>query len=419
MKIGDDLDHHTEQGLVDIIRANLTSFTWRPSDMVGIDPNFISHKLNVNPSAKPKLQRRRKKLEVVRVETKKLLSIGHIREIQYPEWLANVVMVKKANGKWRMCVDFTDLNDACPKDSYPLPSIDTLVDYASGRGMLSFLDAYFGYNQIAMHPGDEDKTAFMGEAANYCYKVMPFGLKNAGITYQRLMDRILHLLIGRNVQVYVDDMVVTSTQSSDHHSDLSELFTTINKYGLKLNSDKCVFGVKAGKFLDFLLTERGIEENPDKCAAIIYMRSPSNIKEVQGLTRRIATLSRFLPRGGDRGHPYFCCLCKNAGFQWNDECEEAFQQLKVYLASPPVLRRPVLGEPLILYFIVTDLAVSIVLVQQQEGEQRPVYFISKTLRGAETRYQGIEKAALSIVFTSRRLRHYFQAHPIIIMTNEP
>jgi len=284
VKIGDDLDADTEQKLLDVIRSNSASFAWQPSNMVGIDPDFMSHKQNVNLTAKPKMQRRRKmspeKLKAVRTETAKLLSVGHIREIQYPEWLANVVLVKKSNGKWCMCVDFTDLNNACPKDSYPLPNIDTLVDYASGRGMLSFLDAYSGYNQIAMHPADVDKTAFIGEASNYCYKVMPFGLKNAGATYQRLMDKILSPLIGRNVQVYVDDMVVTSTQPTDHSADLSELFTTINKYGLKLNPDKCVFGVRAGKFLGFLLTKRGIEANPDKCAAIINMRSPRNIKEV-------------------------------------------------------------------------------------------------------------------------------------------
>jgi len=125
-----------------------------------------------------------------------LLKADHIREIQYPEWLANVVLVKKANGKWRMCVDFTDLNKACPKDSYPLPSIDALVDSASGCRLLSFLDVFSGYNQITMHPRDECKMAFMTELSCYCYKVMPFGLKNAGATYQRLMDRVLTPMLG-------------------------------------------------------------------------------------------------------------------------------------------------------------------------------------------------------------------------------
>ena len=139
----------------------------------------------MDPKVRPVRQRRRKfneeKRKVIHDEAQKLLVAGHIREIQYPEWLANVVLVQKASGKWRMCVDFTDLNKACPKDSYPLPSIDALVDSASGGKLLSFLDAFSGYNQIRMHPMDECKTAFMTERSCYCYKVMPFGLKNVGL----------------------------------------------------------------------------------------------------------------------------------------------------------------------------------------------------------------------------------------------
>jgi len=168
-------------------------------------------------------------------ETEKLLRVDHIREIQYPEWLANMVLVKKASGKWRMCVDFTDLNKACPKDSYPLPSIDGLVDNASGCRLLSFLDVFSGYNQIMMHPRDDCKRAFMTKLSRYCYKVLPFGLKNAGAMYQRLMDRVLAPMLGRNVQAYVDDMVVPSQQREQHVADLEELFTIIAKYRLKLN----------------------------------------------------------------------------------------------------------------------------------------------------------------------------------------
>jgi len=164
-------------------------------------------------------------------------------------------LVKKANGKWKMCVDFTDLNKAFPKELYPLPSIDALVQSAPGCKLLSFLDAFSGYNQILMHPRDECNTKFMTKLSSYCYKVMPFGLKNVGATYQRLMDRVLAPMIGRNVQAYLDDMVITSKVKDQHVADLEELFTTIVKYRLKLNLEKCVFGVEAGNFLGFLLTE--------------------------------------------------------------------------------------------------------------------------------------------------------------------
>ena len=347
------------------------------------------------------------------------MSAGHIREIQYLEWLANVVLVKKASGKWRMCVDFTDLNNACPKDSYPLPSIDALVNNTSGCRLLSFLDAFSGYNQIRMHPRDECKTTFMTELSCYCYKVMPFRLYNAGATYQRLMDKVLALMIGRNVQAYVDDMVVTSQQRKQHVADLEELFTTIAKYKLKLNPEKCVFGVEEGKFLGFLLTERGIEANPEKCVVIIAMRSPISVKEVQQLTGCMTALSRFVSAGGDKGHSYFQCQKRNSRFIWTRECEEAFLKLKEYLASPPVLCKPQLGTPLRLYFVVTERAISSVLVQEQDQVQKPIYFVSKVLQGPEVRYQAIEKAALVVVFSARRLRHYFQSFTMIVMTDLP
>ena len=140
------------------------------------------------------------------------------------------MLVQKANEKWRMCVDFTYLNKACPKDSFPLSSIDSLVDNASGCQLLSFLDTFSGYNQIQMHPNDERKTALMAEFASYYYKFMPFGIKNIGATYQRLMYKILAPLLGQNVQVYVDDMVLTSKKKEQHVIDLEEPFATIAKY---------------------------------------------------------------------------------------------------------------------------------------------------------------------------------------------
>ncbi|XP_068466339.1 uncharacterized protein [Phaseolus vulgaris] len=210
------------------------------------------------------------------------------------------------------------------------------------------------------------------------------------------MDKVLAPMLGRNVQAYVDDMVVTSLEKNQHIADLEELFVTIAKYKLKLNPEKCIFGVEAGKFLGFLLTERGIEANPDKCVAILAMRSPATVKDVQQLTGQMAALSRFVSASGERGHPYFQCLKRNNRFVWTKECEEAFVKLKEYLASPPVLCKPQLGVPLRLYFAVTEKALSAVLVLDQDQIQKLVYFVSKVLQGPEVRYQALEKAALAL-----------------------
>ena len=157
-------------------------------------------------------------------DVNKLLSAGFIREVYYPDWLANVVLVKKAYGKWRMCMDFTDLNKTCPKDSFPLPRIDQLVD--STAGLLMFMDAFSGYNQIKMAEEDQEKTTFITSQGLYCYKVMPFGLKNAGTTYQRLVNKMFSKWIERNMEVYVDDMLVKSKEELTHLDELKETFAT-------------------------------------------------------------------------------------------------------------------------------------------------------------------------------------------------
>ena len=162
--------------------------------MGGIDPTVITHRLNVSPSFKPIKQKRRsfarERQKAINEEVGKLLQAGAIREVEYLEWLANVVLVKKANGKWRLCIDFTDINRACPKDNFPLPTIDLIVDATVGHELLSFMDAFSGYNQISMDPDDQEKTSFVTAQGTYCYYVMLFGLKNAGATYQRLVNRM-------------------------------------------------------------------------------------------------------------------------------------------------------------------------------------------------------------------------------------
>ena len=155
---------------------------------------MITHRLNISPSFKPVKQKRNnfalERQKAINEEVGKLLQAKAIREVEYLEWLVNVVLVKKANDKWRLCIDFTYINRACPKDSFPLPRIDLIVDATTGHELLSFMDAFFGYNQFSMDPNDQEKTSFITGQGTYCYRVMPFGLKNAGATYQRLVNKM-------------------------------------------------------------------------------------------------------------------------------------------------------------------------------------------------------------------------------------
>ncbi|KAL0451570.1 UNVERIFIED_CONTAM: hypothetical protein Slati_1135100 [Sesamum latifolium] len=199
-----------------------------------------------------------------------------------------------------MCIDFRDLNKACPKDFYPLPRIDQLVDSTSGCELLSMMGASQGYHQIMLAPEYKKRVSFITSAGTFCYVAMPFGLKNAGATYQRLVDKSFRPQIGRNMEVYVDDMLVKSKKAQDHVKDLEETFSVLRKYKLKLNPGKCAFGVQRGRFLGFMVTQRRIEANPSKIKAILDMKAPSNGNEVQRLTGRIAALIRFISKSAER-----------------------------------------------------------------------------------------------------------------------
>ena len=257
-RIGMTLGLGMRASLIQFLQENLDVFAWSHEDMPSIPTEVIQHKLNMNPERNPVQQRRRafapERDQAVRDEVARLLTAGFIQEVYYFDWLANIVLVKKTNGKWRMCVDFTDLNRACPKDSFPLPRIDQLVDSIAGHKLLTFMDAFSGYNQIKMAEEDQEKTAFITSQGLYCYKVMPFGLKNAGATYQRLVNKMFSKQIGRNMEVYVDDMLVKSKEELAHLDDLIEIFAMLKQYQMKLNPGKCIFGVTSGKFLGFMVS---------------------------------------------------------------------------------------------------------------------------------------------------------------------
>lgn len=219
--------------------------------MPEIHLSITSYRLNILPSSRPISQKVQRfhpdKQKVIQDEVDKLLAVGFIWEVKYPDWLANVVVVPKKGGKWLVCVDYTNLNDACPKDNFSLPRIDQIVNFTAGHEMLSFLDVYSGYHQIPMYPPDKEKTSFITPHKLYCSKVAPFGLKNVRATYQRLITKIFKPLIGRTVEVYIDDIVVKGRTRGEHAQHLKEVFHLLREYDIKLNPSKCTFGASARK----------------------------------------------------------------------------------------------------------------------------------------------------------------------------
>ena len=277
-----------------------------------------------------------------------------------------------------MFVDYTNLDKACPKDPFRLPRIDQAVDSIAGSELLCFLDAYSGNHQISLAESDCIKTSFITLFGAYYYIKMPFRLKNAGATYQRAMQRCLHDQLGRNMEAYVDDVVIKSQVKEDLISDLSKTFANLRRFRWKLNPEKCVFGVPLGKLLGFIVSYRGIEANPEKLKDIFRMNSLTALKDVQKLTGCMAALSRFVSRLGEQAMPFYKLLKKQDKFQWTPEAQQAFDKLKEFLTKPPVLVPPMPEEPLLLYIAATSHVVStaIVVERQEEGHiqkvQRPV-----------------------------------------------
>ncbi|GJZ32513.1 putative nucleotidyltransferase, ribonuclease H [Tanacetum coccineum] len=336
--IGGCLSAECRNALIHTLRKNVDIFAWTPADMTGIPRAITEHSLDTYPHIEPKVQKNR--------------SITPDRRK-----VANPVLVKKVDGSWRICIDFKDLNKACLKDLYPLPEIDWKIESLMGFKYKCFLDAYKGYHQIPITNKDEEKTDFYTEEGVFCYTKMPFGLKNAGATYQRLVDSAFKEQIGVNLEAYVDDMVIK-------------------------------------------ITSEGIRANPEKAKAVMDMPSPKTLKQMQSLSEKLAALERFLSK-------------------WIEAAEAAFLEMKKLVSELPTLTTPKKGETLMMYLAAANEAVSAVLLTEREGRQMPIHYVSRSLQGAETNYALMEKLALALVHAARRLRRYFQAYPINVITESP
>ncbi|GJR58946.1 reverse transcriptase domain-containing protein [Tanacetum coccineum] len=287
-----------------LLKDNIDIFFLEPADITGVPRRVIEHNLNVNDSIDPERQKWKvlapEKSDAVAKDVDEWVKSSIVRPVRYPTWISNSILVKKCDGAWRMCIGFKNLNSTCPKDFYPLPNIDCKVESVMGFKYKCFLDAYKGYHQIQMSKEDEEKTTFYMDQGTYCYTKMPFGLKNAGATYQRLIDSTFQSQIGRNLEAYVDDMVIKSNDKKMFLADVAETFDNLRKINMKLNSKNALLESK------------------------------------RSLAGKLVALNRFLAKPAERSLPFFNTL-KNITkenkheYKWTIEAEEAFKKLKRFI----------------------------------------------------------------------------------------
>ncbi|KAI3446917.1 hypothetical protein Pfo_003582 [Paulownia fortunei] len=380
------LTNDEEKTYIELLHKFKDVFSWSYKEIPGLNPKVAVHHLSVKKGARPIKQAQCRfwpeLVPLIEVEVNKLIEIGFIREVKYPTWISSIVPIRKKNGQIRVCVDFRDLN---------------------GHEALSFIDGSSGYNQIRMAPKDEELTAFRTPKGIYCYKVMLFGLKNTGATYQRAMQKIFDDMLYKNIECYVDDVVV------------KKVFECLRRYELKMNPLKCAFGVKSRKFLGFIVRHRGIEIEQAKSYAILKMPEPRNIHELKSLQGKLAYLQRFISNLADRCQPFSHHMKQGISFEWDESCRNAFKSIKAYLMKPPVLAAPVPGRPLILYIAAQYRSVGALLAQENnDGKESALYYLSRMMTPNELNYSLIEKICLALIFVIQKLKYYFQAHIVLL-----
>ncbi|GJZ15591.1 reverse transcriptase domain-containing protein [Tanacetum coccineum] len=357
-----------------LLKDNLDIFSWKPADMTGVPRSIAEHRLNIREGCQSIRQKRRGQApdrnKAIQEEVTKLVEAKIMREVHYHDWLSNPVMVKKHDGSWRMCVDFTDLNKSCPKDCFPLLEIDWKVESLCGYPFKCFMDAYKGYHQIQMAEEDEEKTAFHTNQGVFCYTKMSFGLKNVGATYQRLVDKAFENQIGHKLEVYVDDLVIKSHTEQEILRDIEETFHNLRRINMKLNPKKYMFGAEEGASLGHVANMKGIEACPEKAEAVMKLQSPQTLKVAQSLNEKLASLNRFLSNSAERSLPFFktlkICL-KKSDIQLTPEAEKAFQSMKQCIAELPMITAPRPKEELIMYLCAAKEAVSAVLLVERDS----------------------------------------------------
>ena len=381
--------------------------------------SVVKHAIQTDgPPVKQQLRRMPEALKAaVKEEVQKMLNQGVVRPSSSP-WSSPTVLVKKKNGAWRFCVDYRKVNSMTRRDAYPLPRIDATLDALAGAQYFTTLDLASGYWQVELEEDAKKKTAFSTPFGHYEFNVMPFGLTNAPPTFQRLMDCVLAGISPEQCLIYLDDIIVFSQTFQEHLQRLSNVLKEIRKAGLKLQGSKCKFACKEVHYLGYIVSQGGISPDPDKLRAVSAFPAPSNEKQLREFLGLSNYYRRFVKNYSQIAEPLYKLTKKNTkGFQWDAACQQAFDDLKQRLTSPPILTYPVFTLPFIVHADASERAIGGVLSQVQEGEERVIGYWSRQLNKAERNYSTVEREALAVVAAVKEFYPYLYGFHFTLVTD--
>lgn len=363
--------------------------------MQGIHPKTCIHHIYTDNHIKPVRQPQRRMnhmmKEIVKEELQKLLQVVFIYPISDSQSVSPLVLVPNKKGKWRICVDYRELNKTTLKYHFPLPFIDQVLDSLAGKKLFSFLDGFSGYNHIKIALGDQDKTTFTCPWGTYAYNVFPFGLCNAPAIFQRADLAIFVDLIHECVEVYMDDFIVYGDTFDDCLNNIEKVLKRCIETNLSLYNEKCFMMLTEGMVLGHHISSSGIKVDPAKIQVIVNLIPPKPQKEVRSFLGYVGYYRRFIKNFSKIALPLFKFLAKDIEFQWTTNCQNAFEILKENLSITPILRGPNWSLPLHISTDASDTAIGASLGQKENQFNYAIYFISKNLTPAKLYYTVTEK----------------------------
>jgi len=385
------------------------------------EPHSISIPNNTKPIKMRPYKISLEQSDALKEEIKKLLDHNLITPSHSP-WAFPVLLVKKKNGKWRMCVDYRKLNEITIKDAYALPFIDELLESVHGATIFSALDLFSGYHQIPMNSKDIEKTAFTTKFGNYNFNVMPFGLTNAPASFQREMNRILMPLIGKCLFVYMDDILVYSSSFEQHLKDLKSVFSIFREFNFSINIDKCEFCKDSVEVLGHVLSKDGLKPMPSKVFAISTWKLPKNVTQLQSFLGLVGYYRKFIPNFAEHSNCLYKLTSSKVPFIWTSTHTHAFNLLRDSLCKNPILQYPDPDIPFIIRSDASSYAVGAVLLQKNKSVsdiELPVYYVSRCLKKAELNYSVTEKEGVAVIFALKKFRSYIAASkfPVTLFTD--